>query len=404
MRKNVPGNPRAASCRAAVPRWEGTASSYVSETAALAPPGHANLAVRWCVMPGICAQAAGAVKSGAARPGDVAITRPAPSKFGGTLPDEPSDAGLRPRFRFGVTPTGLERGALICHTYILAMRPATLALNLGFLLTSFTLGVISGRQETAAHPAPERLPVAGSATDSAAEASPKEAGAEAREEPPRERKQAAKTAAPPPVPEPPSWSQLASRAQKWTAAVRADHSYGAGVVLDGAGLVLTNLHVVEGAKAISVTPFGAEVTPAELLDSDGELDLALLRLPVATPNSASLGTARSLGVGDEVLAVGSPRKMYFSVSRGMVSFPNRFLDGVEYIQTDLPINVGNSGGPLVDREGRVIGVVSFILRDSQGISFALPIDRALTRFAKHLEGAAPQMQAAASPPPATASQ
>ena len=87
---------------------------------------------------------------------------------------------------------------------------------------------------------------------------------------------------------------------------------------------------------------------------------------------------------DEVMAVGSPRKMYFSVSRGMVSFPNRFLDGVEYIQTDLPINVGNSGGPLVDRDGNVVGIVSFILRDSQGISFALPIDRAVARFGEHL--------------------
>ena len=282
------------------------------------------------------------------------------------------------------------------------MRPATLALNLGFLLTSFAIGVMSGRQETAAHPAPERLPVAGSATDNA-EASPKGTGARAEEEPTRQSNRAGKAAPAAPVPEQPSWSQLASRAQKWTAAVRADHSYGAGVVLDGAGLVLTNLHVVEGAKSISVTPFGAEVTPAELLDSDGELDLALLRVSAATPNSAALGTARSLGVGDEVLAVGSPRKMYFSVSRGMVSFPNRFLDGVEYIQTDLPINVGNSGGPLVDREGRVVGVVSFILRDSQGISFALPIERAVTRFAKHLKEAAPLMQAAASPAAATAS-
>ena len=76
--------------------------------------------------------------------------------------------------------------------------------------------------------------------------------------------------------------------------------------------------------------------------------------------------------------------MYFSVSRGMVSFPNRFLDGVEYIQTDLPINVGNSGGPLVDRQGDVVGIVSFILRDSQGISFALPMDRAIVRFEEHL--------------------
>jgi S1-C subfamily serine protease len=95
--------------------------------------------------------------------------------------------------------------------------------------------------------------------------------------------------------------------------------------------------------------------------------------------------------------------MYFSVSRGMVSFPNRFLDGVEYIQTDLPINVGNSGGPLVDREGRVVGIVSFILKDSQGISFALPIDRALARFAKALQGDTPVASpSATSPEPAPA--
>ncbi|HKO93117.1 MAG TPA: trypsin-like peptidase domain-containing protein, partial [Polyangiaceae bacterium] len=121
-----------------------------------------------------------------------------------------------------------------------------------------------------------------------------------------------------------------------------------------------------------------------VVDTDAELDLALLSLPGPAGQAATLGSAASLAVGDEVIAVGSPRKMYFSVSRGMVSFPNRLLEGVEYIQTDLPINVGNSGGPLIDREGHVIGVVSFILKDSQGLSFALPIDRAVSRFAKYL--------------------
>jgi S1-C subfamily serine protease len=167
-------------------------------------------------------------------------------------------------------------------------------------------------------------------------------------------------------------------------AVRADQSYGAGVAVDGAGFVLTNLHVVDAAKSITVTPFGADPIAAEVLDTDRELDLALLQLPSPLSNAAVIGRSDALGVGDEVMAVGSPRKMYFSVSRGMVSFPNRFLDGVEYIQTDLPINVGNSGGPLVDDEGNVVGIVSFILRDSQGISFALPIDRAVARFGEHL--------------------
>lgn len=166
--------------------------------------------------------------------------------------------------------------------------------------------------------------------------------------------------------------------------MRADQSYGAGVAVDRAGFILTNLHVVDGAKAITVTPFGADPISAEVLDTDRELDLALLRLPSPLAQAAVVGGSEALGVGDEVMAVGSPRKMYFSVSRGMVSFPNRFLDGVEYIQTDLPINVGNSGGPLVDDQGNVVGIVSFILRDSQGISFALPIDRAVARFGEHL--------------------
>jgi S1-C subfamily serine protease len=184
----------------------------------------------------------------------------------------------------------------------------------------------------------------------------------------------------------PTWAQVAARAQSWTAAVRADMNYGAGVIVDRDGLVLTNLHVVSNAHSVTITPFGGAPIQAKVLDTDADLDLALLSANLTSPLSVSaeLGSTAAMGVGDEVLAVGSPRKMFFSVSRGMVSFPNRLLEGVEYVQTDLPINEGNSGGPLVDRQGRVVGIVSFILRDSQGLSFALPIDRAITRFASYL--------------------
>ncbi|HTV22657.1 MAG TPA: trypsin-like peptidase domain-containing protein [Polyangiaceae bacterium] len=257
------------------------------------------------------------------------------------------------------------------------MRLGNIAVQLGFLVATYALGVASGRQEAVrSAPAAERVPVAGSASEVApalatppalAVAQPERASGVAR-----------------PSTSNPRWSDMAARAQSWTVAVRADQSYGAGVAVDRAGFVLTNLHVVDGAKSITVTPFGADPISAEVLDSDRELDLALLKLPAPLANAAVVGRSEALGVGDEVMAVGSPRKMYFSVSRGMVSFPNRFLDGVEYIQTDLPINVGNSGGPLVNDEGNVVGIVSFILRDSQGISFALPIDRAVARFGEHL--------------------
>lgn len=275
------------------------------------------------------------------------------------------------------------------------MRPGPFAVQLGFLLASYALGVASGRQEgLRSAPAAERLPVAGSAPEAPpALATP----AAAAVQPER----AAVAARPSPAPR---WSEVAARAQSWTVAVRADQSYGAGVAVDRAGFILTNLHVVDGAKTITVTPFAADPISAEVLDTDRELDLALLRLPTSLSNVAVVGRSDGLGVGDEVMAVGSPRKMYFSVSRGMVSFPNRFLDGVEYIQTDLPINVGNSGGPLVDDEGNVIGIVSFILRDSQGISFALPIDRAVARFGEHLTvGQAPAHGASSPSHPSSSS-
>jgi serine protease Do len=166
--------------------------------------------------------------------------------------------------------------------------------------------------------------------------------------------------------------------------VLAGDRYGAGFVLSESGLALTNQHVVGSASRVSILLWGDELTHAEVLDTDPQLDLALLRIEGEVVDTAELGTMRDVRVGDEVLAIGSPLKMFFSVSRGTVSFVNRSLERVQFLQTDLPINSGNSGGPLVDADGRVIGVVSFILRDSQGISFSLPIDRALERFEKYL--------------------
>jgi S1-C subfamily serine protease len=181
-----------------------------------------------------------------------------------------------------------------------------------------------------------------------------------------------------------SWSELASHAQRGTVGILAGDRYGAGIIVDRSGLVLTNLHVIQGIEKLSVLLLGDESLDATVVAQAADLDLALLRLPRALSEAAELGSSKSVQVGDEVLAVGSPRKMFFSVSRGMVSYLNRKLDSVEYLQTDLPINAGNSGGPLLDRDGKVVGVVSFILRDSQGIAFALPIDYALERFAAEL--------------------
>ncbi|MEY2937342.1 MAG: hypothetical protein RL033_8091 [Pseudomonadota bacterium] len=296
------------------------------------------------------------------------------------------------------------------------MRIATVGIQVGLLLSAFGVGLFCGRGTPASAADDERELMAGeglqaapsaiaaSAVAGALAAAPaasvtaERATHQGRAAKSKETRESRESREAKERPEPPSWSRVAARAQSWTAAVRADLNYGAGIVIDRSGLVLTNQHVVENTRAITVTPFGGTATKAEVVDSDPVLDLALLRVELPSPlaDAAVLGSAATLGVGDDVLAVGSPRKMFFSVSRGMVSFPQRPLDGVSYIQTDLPINEGNSGGPLVDREGRVVGVVSFILKESQGLSFALPIDRALTRFAPQLE-AARQAGAAAKP-------
>jgi len=187
-----------------------------------------------------------------------------------------------------------------------------------------------------------------------------------------------------------SWSELAASAQRGTVGILAGERYGAGIIVSRSGLVLTNLHVVQGIEKISALLLNDETAEAEVVEQAADVDLALLQLSRTVPDAAPLGSSGAVQVGDEVLAVGSPRKMFFSVSRGMVSYLKRKLESVEYIQTDLPINAGNSGGPLVDREGRVIGVVSFVLRESQGISFALPIDYALERFKARLSPSTPQ--------------
>ncbi len=178
---------------------------------------------------------------------------------------------------------------------------------------------------------------------------------------------------------------VARRALQWTASIRGEGVYGAGIVVDTRGYVLTNHHVVNGVQKIRVSFVDSEDMPATVVDSDKDLDLALLKVEttrsIAAPPAAILGAE----VGDDVFAVGSPRKMNFTVSRGMVSFVGRRIDGRYYLQSDLPTNDGNSGGPVVNDRGEVVGVMTFILRDSQGLAFAVPIEYAYERFADHLK-------------------
>jgi S1-C subfamily serine protease len=176
---------------------------------------------------------------------------------------------------------------------------------------------------------------------------------------------------------------VADRALSFTAFVQGNGVYGSGVVVDASGFVLTAWHVVEDMKNILVSFSDGDSSRAELVDHDARLDLALLK---ASPRDRVAPTASivSMKTGDSVFSMGAPRKLKFSLARGMVSYVGRPFGDVLFIQTDIPTNSGNSGGPVMDAHGNVVALQSFILRDSEGLAFAVPIDYAFQRFATHL--------------------
>jgi serine protease Do len=162
-------------------------------------------------------------------------------------------------------------------------------------------------------------------------------------------------------------------------------STGSGVILTTDGYIITNNHVVDGARKIEVmlqgtNPIpGREVhIPAKLIGSDRQTDLALIKIERTELPFLELGDSNKLRQGQIVMAFGNPLGLEGSVSMGVVSSASRRLrseDTSVYVQTDAPINPGNSGGPLVNSEGQVVGVNTFILTQSggsEGLGFAIP--------------------------------
>lgn len=156
---------------------------------------------------------------------------------------------------------------------------------------------------------------------------------------------------------------------------------GAGFIIEPDGIVLTNAHVVEGASTITAILFDGRQIPAELIGSDPETDLAMLRLPVDKGPYATVpfGDSDRLQVGQRALVVGSPFGLGFTLTSGIVSSLGSLPSGTalidsRVIQTTAPINPGNSGGPLVDAQGRVIGIATAVIVGAQNIGFAIPIN------------------------------
>jgi serine protease Do len=156
---------------------------------------------------------------------------------------------------------------------------------------------------------------------------------------------------------------------------------GSGFIIDRAGLILTNYHVIEAAQRITVTLADGRSFRAEVVGSDAAIDVALLHIEGAPDFPvAALGNSDDLRVGEWVCAIGNPLGYVHSVTVGVVSFIGRKLFDPsldDYIQTDAAINFGNSGGPLINTRGEVVGINSAVSSRTSSIGFAVPINQAV---------------------------
>lgn len=158
---------------------------------------------------------------------------------------------------------------------------------------------------------------------------------------------------------------------------------GSGFILSADGLILTNAHVVKGAKEVTVKLTDRRELSAKVLGLDTRTDIAVLKVNAKDLPVVSLGRTSELKVGEWVAAIGSPFGFENTVTAGVVSAKNRALpddSSVPFIQTDVAVNPGNSGGPLFNARGEVVGINSQIYSRTggyQGVSFAIPIDVAV---------------------------
>ncbi|HEX3181417.1 MAG TPA: trypsin-like peptidase domain-containing protein [Beijerinckiaceae bacterium] len=157
---------------------------------------------------------------------------------------------------------------------------------------------------------------------------------------------------------------------------------GSGVIVDESGIIFTNNHVVDNAYELRVLLADGTLVPARLLGKGRQLDIALIKIDVGHPLPVGkVGDSDEVRVGDRVFAMGNPLGLSGTVTSGIVSAVNREVNGApyNYIQTDAPVNHGNSGGPLFNMRGEVIGINQQIFSDTKGggsigLGFAMPVN------------------------------
>ena len=153
---------------------------------------------------------------------------------------------------------------------------------------------------------------------------------------------------------------------------------GSGAIISSDGLVVTNYHVIRGASRASMMTYEGNTYSVGLVGYDVRNDIAVLRIiSNDTFQYFDFGNSDRLKAGQKVIALGNPAGLSFTATEGIISSPSRLAnDGLYYIQTDVTLNPGNSGGPLINSKGELIGIVNFKVSGYEGLGFAIPSNRA----------------------------
>lgn len=178
------------------------------------------------------------------------------------------------------------------------------------------------------------------------------------------------------------WKPIIQKCRNHVPIIEGVNHLGAGLLVSADGLIVTNAHVVDNKGVLMVTLHDGTRAKGVMIHCHKRSDLAIVRAAIHTPQHFPLQDCLAEGydAGDEVLAIGHPRGLHFTSTRGIVSQAIRATRDGSFVQTDVAINPGNSGGPLLDAQGNLVGINTWIRTDGQGLGFAIPGTEVLEYF------------------------
>lgn len=173
-------------------------------------------------------------------------------------------------------------------------------------------------------------------------------------------------------------SEIIENSLKGVVSIATDKAAGSGFFINSEGYIVTNNHVIDGASRIVILRYDARIYQAELIGVNSLHDIAVLKIADSS-DFLEFGDSSEVLLGKKVFAIGNPLGLSFTVTQGIVSGLDRQgPNGIEeYIQTDVTLNSGNSGGPLIDSSGKVIGINNFKVGGAEGLGFALESNQAV---------------------------